>query len=144
MQVTKILNETLRLYPPVVGLLRSSCGHTKLGDIEIRPGVIVSIPIIMLHHDHENWGDDADQFNPNRFSEGVSKAAKINEVPFFPFGWGPRICVGQNFAIMEAKLALSMILQNFEFKLSSNYVHAPGLGISIQPQHGASLILHQI
>ncbi|KAK0593612.1 hypothetical protein LWI29_029824 [Acer saccharum] len=142
--VNKILHEALRLYSPAPILTRTCYREIKLGEINIRPGILLSLPIIMVHHDQEYWGDDADEFNPDRFSEGVSKASKNNEVSFFPFGGGPRICIGQNFALMEAKLALIMILQNFSFELSPAYVHAPTRGVTVQPQYGAHLILHNI
>ena len=144
LQVNKILHEALRLYSPAPILTRTCYREIKLGEINIRPGILLSLPIMMVHHDHEYWGDDADEFNPDRFSEGVSKASKNNEVSFFPFGGGPRICIGQNFALMEAKLALIMILQNFSFELSPAYVHAPIRDITVHPQYGARLILHNI
>ncbi|KAI9187435.1 hypothetical protein LWI28_028138 [Acer negundo] len=142
--VTTILQEALRLYSPATILTRAIYKATKLAEINLPPGIVVSLPLVMVHHDHEYWGDDADEFNPDRFSEGVSKASKNNEVSFFPFGGGPRFCIGQNFAFMEAKLALAMILQNISFELSPAYVHAPTRRVTVQPQYGAHFILHNI
>eukprot|EP00268_Persea_americana_P017609 TRINITY_DN184_c0_g2_i2.p1 TRINITY_DN184_c0_g2~~TRINITY_DN184_c0_g2_i2.p1 ORF type:complete len:191 (+),score=20.05 TRINITY_DN184_c0_g2_i2:38-574(+) len=140
--VTMILYEVLRLYPPGASTARRVDKATKLGDIILPPGAEVSLPTLLIHHDPEIWGEDVEEFKPERFSGGVAEASK-NQLVFFPFSWGPRICIRQNFALIEAKMALSVILQHFSFELSPSYAHAPYTLVTLQPQYGAHLILHR-
>ncbi|XP_061353882.1 11-oxo-beta-amyrin 30-oxidase-like isoform X2 [Gastrolobium bilobum] len=141
--VTMILYEVLRLYPPLVYFNRAIHKDVKLGNLSLPAGVHVSLPILMIHHDRDIWGDDATEFKPDRFSEGVAKATK-GQVSFFPFGWGPRACLGQNFAILEAKMILSLLLQSFSFELSPAYAHAPITVLTLNPKYGAHVILHKL
>ncbi|KAL1348560.1 hypothetical protein HN51_024527 [Arachis hypogaea] len=141
--VPMILQESLRLYPPVVMFARFLRKDAKLGDLIIPAGVELIVPISMLHQEKEFWGDDAKEFKPERFAEGVSKATN-GKISYMPFGWGPRLCIGQNFGLLEAKIAVSMILQRFSFTLSPSYTHSPSFIITLQPEHGAHLILQKL
>ncbi|CAI9272124.1 unnamed protein product [Lactuca saligna] len=141
--INMIFYEVLRLYPPIVGLFRRVDKDITLGGFSLPSGTHIELPIMNIHYDEKMWGADAKKFNPDRFSEGISKATK-NQVIYFPFGWGPRICIGQNFALIEAKIALAMILQKFSFELSPSYIHAPHKLLTLQPQYGAHLIMHKL
>ncbi|KAF5740435.1 secologanin synthase-like [Tripterygium wilfordii] len=141
--VTMILYEVLRLYPPVANLNRNVVKDTRLGNLSLPAGTQVSLPILLVHHDKDLWGDDALDFKPERFSEGISKATK-NRAIYFPFSGGPRICIGQNFSLLEAKMVLTMILQRFTFDLSPTYVHTPLSMMTVIPEYGAQINIRNL
>ncbi|TYG85872.1 hypothetical protein ES288_A13G089700v1 [Gossypium darwinii] len=142
--IPMIMNETLRLYPPATGTMRKVEREVRLGKLVLPTDLELNIRIMALHHDPDLWGDDVHLFKPERFAEGISKATNYNAAAFFPFGLGPRSCVGMSFAITETKIALSMILQRYTFTLSPAYVHSPLPLITLKPQHGIQLLFHSL
>ncbi|KAL6615624.1 hypothetical protein ACP70R_037894 [Stipagrostis hirtigluma subsp. patula] len=141
--VTMVLYEVLRLYTPLTALQRRTYKPMELGGVRYPAGVVLMLPLLCTHHDKDVWGADASEFRPERFAGGVSRASR-DAPAFFPFGWGPRTCVGQNFALLEAKMGITMILQRFAFELSPAYTHAPfPLGL-LQPEHGAQVMLRRL
>lgn len=141
--VNMILQEVLRLYSPVAEISRTVTKDMKVGDIFLPAGVLVNLPVLHVQQDEALWGADAKEFKPDRFSEGICKASGKN-MSFFSFGWGPRICIGSNFAMTEAKLVLALILQRFSFDLSPSYVHAPSATGTLRPQFGAPINFHKL
>ncbi|KAK4425579.1 7-deoxyloganic acid hydroxylase [Sesamum alatum] len=141
--VTMILNETLRLFPPAVELTRVVEEETSVGDLILPKGSMVMMPVVLLHRDPKIWGDDAMEFKPDRFAEGVLKAAN-GHAAFLPFGWGARTCIGANLAMMEAKMFMALILRNFSFELSPTYAHAPMVTLLVQPQYDVPIVMRKL
>ncbi|KAF8661694.1 hypothetical protein HU200_056642 [Digitaria exilis] len=142
--VNMVLLESLRLYSPVVFIRRAAGSDIQLGSIRVPTGTQLSIPIALLHRDKDVWGHDADEFNPARFEHGVSKAAPNHPNALLSFSQGPRACIGQNFAMLEARIGIAMILQRFSFELSPSYVHAPKEAITLMPRFGLPMILRNL
>ncbi|KAG6489315.1 hypothetical protein ZIOFF_050584 [Zingiber officinale] len=141
--LTMIIYETLRLYPPAVATIRQAKADVELGGYHIPQGTELLIPIMGLHHDAELWGPDVAQFNPERFANGAARAAR-HPTAFIPFGLGSRMCIGQNLALLEAKITIAVLLQRFSFRLAPSYVHAPTVLLLLYPQFGAPVLFRSL
>ncbi|PKI35850.1 hypothetical protein CRG98_043759 [Punica granatum] len=135
----------LETIPAGTVMYRKTYRATRLDPYYLPSDVIIFVPVLLVHHDQQIWGEDAQVFNPKRFSEGVSKASTgQSRLPYLPFSAGPRVCIGQNFALIEAKAVLAKILPRFSMELSPSYPHAPSNLVTIRPQFGAPLILQKL
>lgn len=142
-QLGMILNESLRLYPPAVAIIRRAKTEVQLGGVHVPRGTELLIPILAVHHDPALWCHDPHEFNPARFAKGMAHAAK-HPMAYMPFGLGARRCVGQNLAIFQAKLAIAVILRRFSFELAPSYQHAPSVLMLLHPQHGAPIVFKKL
>ncbi|TKW40733.1 hypothetical protein SEVIR_1G265100v4 [Setaria viridis] len=138
--VMMVLYETLRLYGAVNLTMRQATADVDLCGVKVPKGTLVSLPFAMLHRDEEVWGCDAGEFNPHRFLDGVGRAA-AHPRALLSFSLGPRSCIGQDFAMLEAKITLALILQRFAFEVAPEYVHAPADFLTLQPRHGLPVVL---
>ena len=132
--VQQIVQETLRLYPPAAFLSRTARRADTLGGREVRPGDTVMLPIYALHRHRLLW-DDPDRFDPDRFAPGVDR----DRFAFLPFGGGPRICIGANFALQEAAIILGTLLARFRFETVPGRVPYPRMILTLRPQGGVWL-----
>jgi cytochrome P450 len=118
-----VVDEALRLYPPAYTVFREARTDVTLGGYEIPEGSIVTLPQWVVHRD-ERWFDDPDTFRPERWDTERDRP----EYAYFPFGGGPRHCIGMRFALMEAKLVLATLAQRFAFEPGTE----PPIGLSMQ------------
>ncbi|KAL6862400.1 hypothetical protein ACP4OV_016741 [Aristida adscensionis] len=140
-----VINETLRLYPPATLLPRMAFEDITLGgggggggELRVPRGASVWIPVLAIHHDEAVWGGDAHEFRPERFAPGRARPWAGR---FLPFASGPRNCVGQAYAMVEAKVVLAMLLAAFRFGISDEYRHAPVNVLTLRPRHGVPVRL---
>ncbi|PRQ42641.1 putative cytochrome P450 [Rosa chinensis] len=143
MQLTMVIQESLRLYPPATITAKHALADIKLGELDVPGGTNIWIFAHRLHRDPENWGPDANEFKPERFANGVSKSCKYTQA-YVPFGFGPRICIGQNFVMTQMKIILSLILSKFSFSISPNYHHSPVSPMLLLPEHGIRLLVSPV
>jgi cytochrome P450 len=128
-----ILEESMRLYPPVPFMSRQAIGPDKLGEAEVVRGTRILIAPWVLHRHRKLWVDP-DLFVPERFSP--ERRAAIPRFAYLPFGAGARICVGMTFAMQEAMLALAMIVRRFRATLVEGTTVMPYARMTLRPWGG--------
>jgi len=109
-----VMQEAMRLYPPVHSFTREAIGDDQFGDVKIPRGSTIFFPVYAIHR-HEKLWDQPDAFNPERFRHGA-RAGKDDLFSFLAFSTGPRFCVGRPFAEMELKLIIGMLVRRYRIK----------------------------
>src|SRR5689334_16498428 len=128
-----VVEETLRLYPPIPALSRIAEKPDRLGDYEIRARSLIVISPYVLHRHVRHW-DKPDIFEPRRFLGEARRG--IERFAYLPFGAGPRTCIGSTFALQEATVALATLLHRFDFRLEPGADVWPLMRVTLRPGNG--------
>jgi len=127
------LEESLRLYPPAWILGRKALADDRLGDHEIKAGSVLALCPYTMHR-HPGYWDDPEQFDPERFSP--ERVEDLHPFLYFPFGGGPRLCIGHNFAMLEARLIIGTIAGRYHPELLPGFRPEPERLFVLRPRGG--------
>ncbi|QDO98362.1 cytochrome P450 [Ferrovibrio terrae] len=133
-----VLEEAMRLYPPAHTTARQAMAEDRFGDIAIPPGTMVIISPYIMHR-HRLYWQNPDAFDPENFAP--EKAAQRRRYTYLPFGAGPRICIGQGFAMIEAVLILATLAQKLRARLVPGAKVAPVAKITLRPSPGLPMTI---
>jgi cytochrome P450 len=128
-----VVREAMRLYPPAAGFAREPIEDVHIGGYNVPTGSLVTVNTYALHHD-PRFFDEPERFNPERFSAGWEE--RIPRYAFLPFGGGPRVCIGNGFAMMEARLILATVVQRCQLSLEPGQEIVPMQLVTVRPKHG--------
>lgn len=134
---SKVIKETLRLYPPVFGVLREPIDDDVVGGYRIPAGTTVAMNQIAVHYD-PRFFDDPEVFDPDRWTSDFE--ATLPRFAYFPFGGGPRRCIGERFALLEATLVLATIGHRYCFDLASERELQLMPSVTTRPKHPIRVI----
>ncbi len=135
-----VLEEAMRLYPPVASMSRQALGPDDLAGKRIRKGTLVMVSQWVLHRHRLLW-DNPSHFDPTRFLPGARES--IDRFAYLPFGAGPRVCIGASFSLQEAAIILARIMRSFSFELKRNHEVMPVQTITLRPKGGLPMILRR-
>ena len=137
----QVIQESMRLYPPAALIARAARKNIVLDDEQIRAGSTVYVPVYAVHR-HEKLWSEPDRFDPSRFEPEAAKA--IDQFCYLPFGAGPRTCIGQNFAQMEAVAVMASLLRSFRLTLRPGRGPEPRLRVTLRPAGGMPMRLQRL
>jgi cytochrome P450 len=135
-----VIKESMRLYPPAWSLARTAATDLELGGYRIPAGSNVVMSQWIMHRD-SRFFPDPERFAPDRWS--TTEMQKLPRFAYFPFGGGPRFCIGVSFAMMEATLLLAAIAPRFQLRLVPGHPVEPVPSITLRPKNGIRVSLHR-
>jgi cytochrome P450 len=123
----------MRLYPPAWGVARQSLQADEIGGYTIPPNASVNLVFNNAHHD-PRWWENPEQFDPERFTP--ERSAERPNFAYTPFGGGPRLCIGNMFALTEAQLVLATIVPRYQLRLVPGHPVKPNPIFVLRTSHG--------
>jgi cytochrome P450 len=129
----KVFEEAMRLYPPAHTISRMAVREDWIGGVRIPPGAEVSISIYVTHRNPTLW-PEPERFDPERFTPEA--VATRHRFAYLPFGGGPRVCIGNGFAMAEAQVILATLAQRYRLKPAPGCEVEPIGLLTLRPEHG--------
>jgi cytochrome P450 len=128
-----VVKESMRLYPPAWAVGREAITACEVGGYPVPRGTQLWMAQWVVHRD-PRWFDEPESFRPERWDNDLAR--RLPRCAYFPFGDGPRICIGANFAMMEAVLILAAVAQRFCLTLASDRPLELEPSVTLRPKHG--------
>jgi cytochrome P450 len=135
----RVVLESLRLYPPAPTIGREALAECALGGFRVPAGTTILLSPWVVHRD-PRWYDRPEEFRPERWADGAGQRPKY---AYFPFGGGPRLCIGNNFALMEAALVLATLGQRYRFTLVPDHPVAVWPTVTLRARDGIRAVLQE-
>jgi cytochrome P450 len=135
-----VIDEAMRLYPPVWAIGRQALEDDEISGYRVPQGSNVMVSQWLAHH-HPGYWENPLRFEPERFS--AERAAGRPRYAFFPFGGGPRMCIGNLFALTEAQLVLATVAQRYRLRLLPNHPIETQPLVTLRPHYGVKVVLEQ-
>jgi cytochrome P450 len=135
-----VVEESMRLYPPIAAISRTAIGPDELAGVAVRRGSMVVIAPYVLHRHRHLWRDP-DYFDPGRFLGDARM--RIDRFAYLPFGAGIRTCIGSAFALQEATLVLATIMRHFALELAPGHAVWPLLRVTLRPAGGLPMTVRR-
>jgi cytochrome P450 len=135
----RVIKEAMRLYPPAYIIGRQAMRDVDIGPYRLPKKMTAFINIYGMHH-RAKYFPDPDKFDPDRFKPEAEKQMKMS---YLPFGGGPRICIGNQFALLEGQLVLATIAQRVTFEATSDRTIEPEPLITLRPKNGVPLVVRR-
>jgi cytochrome P450 len=128
-----VIEEAMRLYPPVHTTARTAIGEDRIGGVRVPPGAMIAISPYVTHRNPNLW-PEPECFDPERFRPAA--VAQRHRLAYLPFGGGPRICIGNSFALVEAQVIIAAIAQRYRVRLAPGHAVKPIGLITLRPKAG--------
>jgi cytochrome P450 len=135
-----VVKESMRLYPPAWAFGREALADCEIGGYHVPAGTQLVVSQWVTHRDPRYY-EAPGEFRPERWAEG--SVEKLPKYAYFPFGGGPRVCIGQSFARMEAVLLLATIAQQFRLHFAPGERVVPQPSITLRPKNGMRMVLER-
>jgi cytochrome P450 len=135
-----VITESMRLYPPAYALSRQAIRPIEIAGVPIPAGNSVVMPTWVVQRD-PRWFEEPEEFRPERWADDLAK--RLPRFAYTPFGGGPRQCIGNTFALMEATLLLAVIAQRFRLELAPGQSIRPVPYVTLRPEPGVRMVLHR-